>query len=134
MERDYESFFFFSLAPYPAVLRAAIISATLTSFPAVTVVSALEPVFLPTFTLETPLTFLSAACTFLGHPEAHRKPVTIRTVSLSFSATTSVWMLVVVTKGAATAPAVNAAKAAIIVIVVFISLLVTGSMNYSPDT
>ena len=100
-------------------------SATLTSFPAVTVVSALVPVFLPTLTLVTPLTPLSAACTFLEHPDAHRNPVTAKTVVFSSAATTSAWVVVVVTTGAATAPAVKAAKAAIIVIVVFMFPLMT---------
>ena len=106
-------------------------SATLTSFPAVTVVSALVPVFLPTLTLVTPLTPLSAACTFLEHPDAHRNPVTARTVVFSSAATTSAWVLVVVTTGAAMAPVVKAAKAAIIAIVVFMFSLVARMLNYS---
>lgn len=105
-------------------------SATLTSLPAVTVVSALVPVFLPTLTLVTPLTPLSAACTFLEHPDAHRNPVTAKTVVFSSAATTSAWVVVVVTTGAATAPAVKAAKAAIIVIVVFMFSLVARMLNY----
>ncbi len=106
-------------------------SATLTPFPAVTVVSALVPVFLPTLTLVTPLTPLSAACTFLEHPDAHRNPVTAKTVVFSSAATTSAWVVVVVTTGAATAPAVKAAKAAIIVIVVFMFSLVARMLDYS---
>ena len=105
-------------------------SATLTSFPAVTVVSALVPVFLPTLTLVTPLTPLSAACTFLEHPDAHRNPVTAKTVVFSSAATTSAWVVVVVTTGAAMAPEVKAAKAAIIAIVVFMFSLVARMLNY----
>ena len=107
-------------------------SATLTPFPAVTVVSALVPVFLPTLTLVTPSTPLSAACTFLEHPVAHRNPVTAKTVVFSSAATTSAWVVVVVTTGAATAPAVKAAKAAIIVIVVFMFSLVARMLEYPP--
>ena len=109
-------------------------SETLTSFPAVTVVSALSPDFFPTFTLLTPLTPLSAACTFFAHPDAQRIPDTVKTVSLSSAATTSVRVVVVVTAGAAMAPAVKAANAAIIVIVVFMFSLVVRALNYAPDS
>ncbi|MDB4512637.1 hypothetical protein N9096_01535, partial [bacterium] len=73
------------------------------------------------------------ACTFLEHPDAHRNPVTAKTVVFSSAATTSAWVVVVVTTGAATAPAVKAAKAAIIVIVVFMFSLVARMLDY-PST
>lgn len=110
----------FSVAPKPLAFKAAIRSATLTVLSAVTVVVALEPAFAPTTTLETPLTLLSAACTFGGQPEAHRRPVTSRVTVFDSAATAPTFSGAVVTAGTAMAPAVKAAKAAIIVNVVFI--------------
>jgi hypothetical protein len=102
---------FFSEEPKPAFLRALMRTLTCTDFPAVTTVLALVPTFFPTVTFVTPLTLLSAACTFLGHPAAHLRPVTSSVTVCSSAATTT---------GAAKAPAVSAATAAIVVIMVFI--------------
>ena len=93
---------------------------TFTVFPAVTTVLALVPVFGPTLTFVTPLTVLSAACTFFGHPDAHRKPDTSRVTVCSSAATTTGVVVAPVTAGTAKAPAVRAATAAIVVIMVFI--------------
>ena len=112
-----------SLAPKPFFLRAWMRALTCTDFSAVTTVWALVPFFLPQTAFETPLTLLSAACTFFGQPAAHLRPVTSRVTVFSSAATTSEVEVVPIAAGAAKAPAVNAAQAAIMVIVVFISLI-----------
>ncbi len=96
---------------------------TFTDESAVTVVSALSPVFVPHVAFETPLTLKSAACTFLGQPAAHLRPDTSRMTVFSLAATTSAVEVAPIAAGAAIAPAVNAAQAAIMVMVVFISLI-----------
>jgi len=91
----------------------------LTDFAAVTTVSALMPTFFPTVAFETPLTLLSAACTFFEQPEAHRSPDTSRVTVFSSAAMTSAAPPMPTTAGAAMAPEERTAKAAIMVILVF---------------
>ncbi len=116
----------FSFAVKPFFSRALMRSSTFTELSAVTVVSASDPTFFPTTTLETPLTLLSAACTFFEQPPAQTRPDTSRVTVFSSAATSSAVCATPAATGAAMAPAESTAKAAIIVILVFIILLVLG--------
>ena len=107
---------------YPFALRAVIRSAIFTEASALTTASALFPVLAPHFADETPLTLLSADCTFFGQPAAHLRPETSSVTVFSSAATTSAVCALPVTAGAAMAPAERTAKAAIMVILVFIIL------------
>ena len=110
----------FSLASNPFFLRALMRALTLTDEAAVTVASALSPVLGPTSTSVTPLTLSSADRTFFGHPPAHLRPDTARVMVCSSAATISAVCAIPAATGAAMAPAERTAKAAIMVILVFI--------------
>ena len=101
-------------------------SLTFTDFSAVTTVFALLPVFAPTLTFVTPLTLLSAACTFFEQPPAHLSPETSSVTVCSSAATTSRVVVAPITVGAARAPPVRTAKAASMVVVVFFIIINDG--------
>jgi len=99
-------------------------SSTFTDFSAVTTAVPSSAFPLVTSAFETPLTALSAACAFFLQPEAQTIPVNSRLTVFSSAGTTSAAAVGAMTVGAATAPIVKAAKAAIAVNVVFITLSV----------
>jgi len=107
---------------YPLALRALMRSAIFTESFAVTTASALFPVFGPHFAFETPLTLVSADCTLFGQPDGHLRPETSSVTVFSSAATASAACATPFTAGAAMAPAERTAKAAIMVILVFIIL------------
>ena len=107
---------------YPLALRALMRSAIFTESFAVTTVSALFPVLAPHFAFVTPLTLISADCTFFGQPTAHLRPETSSVTVFSSAATASAVFATPVAAGAAMAPTERTAKAAIMVILVFIIL------------